>query len=169
MISWWERSEVWGWMLWSFYSDSPSVSFLQNHIWMSFMSWNFLTFHHSWCSFSILQSHPKSLKSYQAHYFSEVSVAHFCFPYCLFYWGHCFVAVVQLLSHIRLFAIPWTVVCQASLAMGFSRREYWSGLPFPSPGNLARPGIRPTSPAQVGGFFTTDSPGKLPIHNTTSF
>ena len=41
----------------------------------------------------------------------------------------------------------WTVVCQASLSMGFSRQEYWSGLPFPSPGDLPHPGIEPWSPA----------------------
>ena len=77
--------------------------------------------------------------------------------------------VVKLLSHVRLFATPWMVAYQAPLSTGFSRQEYWSGLPFPSPGNLARPGIRPTSPAQVGGFFTTDPPGKLPLLNETSF
>ena len=44
-------------------------------------------------------------------------------------------------------AIPWTVVCQAPLSMGFSRQEYWSGLPFPSPGDLPDPGIEPKSPA----------------------
>ena len=43
--------------------------------------------------------------------------------------------------------IPWTVTCQTPLSMGFSRQEYWSGLPFPSPGNLPDPGIEPGSPA----------------------
>ena len=43
--------------------------------------------------------------------------------------------------------MPWTVVCQAPLSMGFSRPEYWSGLPFPSPGDLPDPGIEPGSPA----------------------
>ena len=50
---------------------------------------------------------------------------------------------VKLLSHVRLFATPWTVACQAPLSMGFSRREYWSGLPFSSPGDLPDPGIGP--------------------------
>ena len=45
------------------------------------------------------------------------------------------------------FATPWTVACQAPLSMGFSRQEYWSGLPFPSPGDLPNPGIEPRSPA----------------------
>ena len=54
---------------------------------------------------------------------------------------------VNSLSHVRLFATPWTVAYQASLSMGFSRQEYWSGLPFPSPGDLPDPGIEPRSPA----------------------
>ena len=51
------------------------------------------------------------------------------------------------LSRVRLFATPWTVAYQAFLSMGFSRQEYWSGLPFPSPGDLPDPGIEPGSPA----------------------
>ena len=51
------------------------------------------------------------------------------------------------LSRVRLFATPWTVAYQASQSMGFSRQEYWSGLPFPSPGDLPDPGIEPGSPA----------------------
>ena len=54
---------------------------------------------------------------------------------------------VKSLSRVRLFAIPWTVVYQASLSMGFSRQEYWSGLPFPFPGDLSDPGIETRSPA----------------------
>ena len=54
---------------------------------------------------------------------------------------------VKLLSHIRLFATPWTIAYQAPPSMGFSRQEYWSGLPFPSPGDLPDPGIEPRSPA----------------------
>ena len=48
-------------------------------------------------------------------------------------------------SHIRLIVTPWTVACK-DLSMGFSRREYWSGLPFPPPGDLPHPGIKPESP-----------------------
>ena len=48
-------------------------------------------------------------------------------------------------SHVRFFAAPWTVTHQAPLSMGFSRQEYWNGLPFPSPGDLADPGIEPRS------------------------
>ena len=54
------------------------------------------------------------------------------------------------------FATPWTVARQAPLSMGFSRQEYWSGLPFPSPGDLPDPGIKSLSPVLAGGFFTTD-------------
>ena len=67
---------------------------------------------------------------------------------------------VCMLSHVRLFVTPWTVAHQAPLSMGFSRQEYWSGLPFPSPGVLSDSGIEPTSPALVGEFFTTAPPGK---------
>ena len=66
----------------------------------------------------------------------------------------------QLLSHVQLFATLWTVACQAPLFMGFSRQEYWSGLPYPPPGDLPDPGIEPmtvTSSALAGGFFTTSA------------
>ena len=53
---------------------------------------------------------------------------------------------VQLLSHVRLFATPWTAARQAPLSMGFSWQEHWSGLPFPSPGDLPNPGIEPRAP-----------------------
>ena len=68
------------------------------------------------------------------------------------------VLCAQMLSHIRLFATPWTVAHQAPLSMGFSRQKYWSGVPFPLPGDLPNPGIEPasfTSPALAGRFFTT--------------
>ena len=65
-----------------------------------------------------------------------------------------------VLSHVRLFATPWTVVHQAPLSMKFSKHEYWSGLPFPIPGDLSDPGIEPVSPALAGRFFTIEIPGK---------
>ena len=52
------------------------------------------------------------------------------------------------------FATPWPVAHQTPLSMGFSRKEYQSGLPFPPPGALSHPGIEPRSPALAGGFFT---------------
>ena len=58
-----------------------------------------------------------------------------------------FVAAVQLLNPVCLFATSWTVAHQAPLSMEFSRQEYWSGLPFPSPGDIPNPGIEPKSPA----------------------
>ena len=65
---------------------------------------------------------------------------------------------VCVLSHVQLFVTPQTVAYQAPLSMGFSRQEYWSGLPFPSPEDLPDPGIKPASlvsPALAGRFFTT--------------
>ena len=61
------------------------------------------------------------------------------------------------LSHVQLFVTPWTVAHQAPLSMGFSRQEYWSGLPFLTPGDLPDPGIKPLSPSLAGGFFTTSA------------
>ena len=55
---------------------------------------------------------------------------------------------------------PWTAARQAPLSMGFPRQEYWSRLPFPSPGNLLDSGIEAESPTLAGGFFTTELPGK---------
>ena len=63
-------------------------------------------------------------------------------------------------SHVRLFAIPWTVAYQAPLSMEFSRREYWSGLPFPSPGDLPNPGIEPRCPALQADALPSELPGK---------
>ena len=63
--------------------------------------------------------------------------------------AHCVLKVkvkVKSLSRVRLFVTPWPVAYQASRSMGFSRQEYWSGLPFPSPGDLPDPGIEPGSP-----------------------
>ena len=65
----------------------------------------------------------------------------------------------QLLSRVKLFATPWTVAHQARLSMEFSRQEYWSGMPFPTPGNLLDSGIKPESATLAGGFFTTEPPG----------
>ena len=67
---------------------------------------------------------------------------------------------IQVLSCVQLFATPWTVAHQAALSMEFSRQEYWSGLPFPTPGNLPDPEIKLMSfafPALVGGLFTTNA------------
>ena len=57
------------------------------------------------------------------------------------------------------FVTPWTVAHQAPLSMGFARQEHWSGLPFPSPGDLPDPAIKAVSPALAGRFFTPGPPG----------
>ena len=70
---------------------------------------------------------------------------------------------VKSLSHVRFFATSWTVACQAPPFMAFSRQEYWSGLPFPSPGYLPDPGIKPRSPALQADALPSEPPGKLII------
>ena len=67
---------------------------------------------------------------------------------------------VKSLSHVRLFAPPWTVAYQAPPSMGFSRQEYWSGLPFPSLGDLPNPGIELRSPALSADALPSEPPGK---------
>ena len=72
------------------------------------------------------------------------------------------------------FVTPWAVPCQAPLSMGFSRQEHWSGLPFPSPGDLPNPGIEPRSPALQADFLPSEPPEKpiymchLCVYDTTT-
>ena len=68
---------------------------------------------------------------------------------------------VKSLSHVRLFETPWTVAYQAPPSMGFSRQGYWSGLPFPSPGDLLNQGIEPGSPTLHADTLPSEPPGKL--------
>ena len=68
--------------------------------------------------------------------------------------------IVKSLSRVQLFGTPWTVAYQAPQSMEFSRQEYWSGLPFPSPGDLPKPGIKPGSPALQADGLTSEPPGK---------
>ena len=84
--------------------------------------------------------------------------------------------VVKLLSRVQLFETLWTVAYQAPLSMGFSRQEYWNGLPFPSPGDLPHPGIKLRSPALQADALTSEPPGEpftlnlpklLSLHITT--
>ena len=65
----------------------------------------------------------------------------------------------KLLSCVQLFATPWTVAHQAPLSMGFSRQEYWSGLPFPSPGDLPDPGVKTRSPVLQADSLPSEAPG----------
>ena len=69
---------------------------------------------------------------------------------------------VKSLSRVRLFAVPWTVAHQAPLSMGLRRHEYWSGLPFPSPGDHPDPGIKPGSPTLQADALPSELPGKCP-------
>ena len=67
---------------------------------------------------------------------------------------------VKLLSHVRLFAAPWTVAYHTSLSMGFSRQEYWNGLPFSFPEDLPNPGIEPRPPTLKADALPSQPPGK---------
>ena len=71
---------------------------------------------------------------------------------------------VQSLSCVLLFATPWMVAHQAPLLMGFSRQEYWSGLPFPTPGDLPNPVIKPASPALHADSLPSKPLGKFLVH-----
>ena len=68
--------------------------------------------------------------------------------------------LVNLYVVSNSFASHWTTDCQIHLSMGFPTQDYWSGLPFPSPGNLPNPGIKLVSPVLAGKFFITEPPEK---------
>ena len=81
----------------------------------------------------------------------------------LYHWCVC----PKSFSCVWLFVTPWTVACQAPLSMRFSRQEYWSGLPFPPPGDLPDPGIKPASrmsPALADRLFTTSAAGEALVN-----
>ena len=98
---------------------------------------------------------------------------HHCLPACGYCLSICSVQVVYKHRHAcmlscftraRLFATLWTVAHQTPLSVGFSRQEYWSGLPCPPPGDLPDPGMEPVSlmsPALAGGFFTTSATSEI--------
>ena len=69
----------------------------------------------------------------------------------------------QLLSYVQLFVTPQTVAHQAPPSIGFSRQQYWNRLPFPSAGDLPKPGIKPASPTLQADSLPPESPGKPPI------
>ena len=98
-------------------------------------------------------------------YFSGIYFLPFCVSPVITHYRSCklFSLVCAVLSCIWLFSTPRTVAHQVPLSLEFSRHEYWSGLPFSSPGDLPDPGIEPMSPASpalASGFFTSVSPGK---------
>ena len=72
---------------------------------------------------------------------------------------------VKSLSHVRHFVTPWTVAYQAPQSLGFSRQEYRSGLPFPSPGDIPNPGMEPGSPILQADALPSEPPGKLITNN----
>ena len=71
------------------------------------------------------------------------------------YWI-CAWGMLSHFSHVQLFVTPWTVACQTPLSMGFCRQEYWSGLPFPFPGDLHNPGIEPGYPTLQADSLLTE-------------
>ena len=73
---------------------------------------------------------------------------------------HCSIRSEISLSRVQLFATPWTVAYHVPPSMGFSRQEYWSGFPFPSPEDLPDPGIEPESPAVLADALPSEPPGK---------
>ena len=73
------------------------------------------------------------------------------------------------LSRVQLFVVPWTVAYKAPLSIEFSRKEYWSGLPFPSPGDLPHPGIEPRSPTLQADALLSEAPRKPPVIHTFPF
>ena len=79
----------------------------------------------------------------------------------------CMKVKVKSLSRVRLFATPWTAAHQAPPSMGFSRQEYWSGLPFPSPGDVPDPGIEARSPALQADALTSE-PERFPLWDTAT-
>ena len=101
---------------------------------------------------------PGLKTSYQKQNRNLVKVLDLHTEIFLIYW----VKLLVLFNRqvVSLWQPPWTVAHQARLSMGFSRQEYWSGLPFPSPGDLLDLGIEPDSPVLAGRFFTTEPPGK---------
>ena len=78
----------------------------------------------------------------------------------------CWFFVVCMLSRVQLSATLWTIAHQAPLSMEFSRQEYWSGLPFPSPGDLSNPGIKPESPALQADSLQSEPTGKPSINSS---
>ena len=84
----------------------------------------------------------------------------FCFPnHIVWKWQWCW--KLKSLSYVQLFVTTWTVACQAPLSRrDFSRQEYWCRLPYPPPGDLPNPGIKPTPPALQADSLPSESPGK---------
>ena len=113
----------------------------------------------------LLQHHSSKASILQCSAFFTVQLSHPCMTTgkTIALTRRTFVSKVQTnvsLSRVPLFATPWTVAYQAPLSMEFSRQEYWSGLPFPSPGNLPHPGIEVGSPTLQADALPSNPPGK---------
>ena len=106
-----------------------------------------------------------------ANIMSRLANGNKCAYVCVCVHAHACVCVCMLscFSGVQLCVTPWTVACQAPLSMGFSRHEYWSGLPWPPLGHLPDPGMEPTSAtsAFAGGIFTTSATWK-PMETNSS-
>ena len=95
----------------------------------------------------------------------EFFLVYMCIIYMLYMYISSLCVCAKSLQWCSTLCNPQTVACQAPLSMGFSRQEYWSGLPYPPPGDLPDPGIEPVplmSPALIGGFFTTSATWEAP-------
>ena len=118
--------------------------------------------------FYTLSASSVSLFSLAANYFSSDELCSSCCFYLPELRGLTKVVYVSalccVLSHVWLSVTPWTVAHQAPLSMGFSRQEYWSGVPYPTPGDLPDPGINTASLALASEFFTAVPPGKPPYY-----
>ena len=88
----------------------------------------------------------------------------FCFAYHMYYSDIISALYCWSLSRVQLSATPWTVTCEALLSMGFSGQEYWSVLPFPSPGDLPNPRIKSGSPALQAVSLLSETPEKPKVH-----
>ena len=102
-------------------------------------------------------------------YIYQIHKFFFIFFSIMVYYRMCVcVCVCELLSCVWLFATPWTVAHQAPLSMGFSRQEYWRGLPVPPPGALPHPGIEPKPPTLQAASLPSEPPGKPYIEYISS-
>ena len=131
------------------------------------------------------KSYP-TLSSFRRHIFPQKLFVFFTFNFysslnwffwseskvwILFYFVFLYGCTLSCFSHVQLFVTPWTITRQAPLSTGFSRQEYWSGLPCPPPGDLPNPGIEPTShvsPDLQAYLFTTEPLRKPSFMNNQS-
>ena len=137
---------VWGWLF--LYRFKPNRFTLQGHLFSPSPYFFFFSLNFRWCL-------------NMASLIVQMILTHVCytkgFSNCYRITGIC----VQLLNGVWPFETPWTVARQVPMSMGFPRQEYWNRLPFPPPGVLAEPGIKPTSPALAGGSLSLSHQGSL--------